>query len=306
MRTRRQTRKKSPAKCEPSLYVRRVGIITMPSGPLKKKHGSAYITKNNIDWFNARGVEVIPIPYNTPDPAYYFERINGLYLQGGPTYDPDYIETTRKFLQLAVDANNAGDYFPVWGTCHGFQMFLMIIGKMYPLEDFDAKNSYMAHLTLTGEAVKSRLYRAINQDLLDYVSSPKHVFFSHGHGISVATFRANKELARTFRLLSTTRDRRGVEYVSSIEARHFPFYGTQFHPERQPVMEPFRDFFLHEIYKNHHDYHAPIDAAHRILEKAPACPETKPFGTLYRVQRCATRRNPKLLNVFQASGCYFF
>ncbi len=290
--------------CEPKKFVKKVGMIIMPSGPLKKKIGSAYITKNNIDWFNLRGVEVIPIPYDTTDYDYYFNAINGLYLQGGPGYEPAYIKTVKEFLDRAVKANIKGDFFPVWGTCHGFQMLIMMVGKIYPLESFDSNISYISHLTFTKDAVKSRLFKTFTPEFLDYISSPKHVFFSHKFGISVKAFRENPELTRIFNAVTTSRDRQGNEYVSTIEGKVLPFYGTQYHPERQPVMEPFRDFFLDEIMKNKHNGH--IDAKHRMLKGGVKCLESKMFDDLYKIQRCATRRNPKLHSVFQMSGCYFF
>ena len=293
--------------CDIKKFIKRVGIIVMPSGPIKKKKGSAYITKNNIDWFDARGVEVIPIPYNA-SPAtirYYFKRINGLYMQGGPGYDISYIKTCKYFLKLAVDANKRGDYFPVWGTCHGFQMFIMLFGRMYPMDDLDAQNSYMSHVVFTEDAVKSRLYRSFPMELLEYMTQPKHIFFSHRYGVKTNTFYENPYLPKLFRALTTSKDRKGVSYISTIEARDFPFYGVQFHPERQPVMEPFKDFLVGELLKNEHEL-LPIDWKHRMLEKKTPCPESKQFHELYKIQRCATRRNPKFHRIFQASGCVFF
>ena len=32
--------------------------------------------------------------------------------------------------------------------------------------------------------------------------------------------------------LSTNIDQEGLEFISTIEAREFPFYGSQFHPEK--------------------------------------------------------------------------
>ncbi len=35
-----------------------------------------------------------------------------------------------------------------------------------------------------------------------------------------------------FSIVTTTKDRNGIVYVSTAEARKFPFTGTQWHPEK--------------------------------------------------------------------------
>ena len=42
-----------------------------------------------------------------------------LHLQAIP--DSHYYETESKLLKWAMEANDRGDYFPVWGICLGFQ-----------------------------------------------------------------------------------------------------------------------------------------------------------------------------------------
>ena len=44
----------------------------------------------------------------------------------------------------------------------------------------------------------------------------------------------------------------GKEYVAAIEAKHYPIYGVQWHPERQRTTGHFVDFFISELKKNTH------------------------------------------------------
>lgn len=39
-------------------------------------------------------------------------------------------------------------------------------------------------------------------------------------------------LLRNWTITSTSRDLKGVEFVATIESNDFPFYGVQFHPEK--------------------------------------------------------------------------
>jgi glutamine amidotransferase PdxT len=60
-----------------------------------------------------------------------FNGINGLLLPGGGVYSignssSPFLSAARFLYNLAMDANANGDYFPVWGTCMGFEMLVML------------------------------------------------------------------------------------------------------------------------------------------------------------------------------------
>lgn len=42
----------------------------------------------------------------------------------------------------------------------------------------------------------------------------------------------HERMRTTWDVLSVNLDREGKEFVSSMEAKRYPFYATQFHPER--------------------------------------------------------------------------
>ena len=44
---------------------------------------------------------------------------------------------------------------------------------------------------------------------------------------------ANDHLRRFYNILGTSIDDKGKEYVAAIEAKYYPIYGVQWHPERQ-------------------------------------------------------------------------
>jgi gamma-glutamyl hydrolase len=277
-------------------YVRRIGLVTMPTGPIKKKKGVSYITESNIKWFAERGIDILPIPYDTKRPESYFKKIHGLYLQGGPVYDAKYMHTVQRLLELAEWANDHGEHFPVWGTCHGLQTMLMIYGHLAldgsDLGDFNAQNSYIANLCISvTEQRMSHMLSTFSPQFLKYLRKGEHVFFKHEHGLSPREFYANGSLSHMFRLLASTVDRDGKPYVSLIEGKKYPFYGAQFHPELVPALEPFRDFFVEEVMKNDRP------KIHRRI---------KTFKRLYTSRTCATRRNKEYYKVFNNSNCYFF
>eukprot|EP01050_Picozoa_sp_SAG11_P022047 SAG11_NODE_4063_length_2082_cov_1.845688_2_plen_151_part_00 len=53
---------------------------------------------------------------------------------------------------------------------------------------------------------------------------------NHHAGVRPATFQ--KILGGTVHMISTNVDRAGAPFVSTIESKAFPFYGSQWHPEK--------------------------------------------------------------------------
>ena len=59
-------------------------------------------------------------------------------------------------------------------------------------------------------------------------------------------------MRRFYSVLATSMTDDGKEYVAAIEAKHYPIYGVQWHPERQRTTGHFVDFFISELKKNKH------------------------------------------------------
>ena len=277
--------------------VRSVGIITMPQ---KEKRAGAdeakpFIINNNVAWFADRGIDIVPIPYNTKSPEAYMKRIHGLYLQGGPVYNEDYMKTAVRLLELAVAANKSGEYFPVWGTCHGFQTLIMMFGRLRldgdDLGYFDARRNYMSNVHLTLAGLHSRLAVSWPKWFKSYLEKGDHVYFANCRGITPEEFLKNKALRAMFSMVGISHDRDRKRFVSIIEARKLPFYGTQFHPEYVPTLEPFRSFFVDELLKNH---------------KKKRSGFVKTFRQRHTRRGCTRSKRGVEHDRFQDAECYFF
>jgi gamma-glutamyl hydrolase len=214
--------------------------------------------KSYVDWFQVRDVNVVAIPYDTPRPEWYFNRVDGVLIQGGGAkMNPYLYQTCLTFIRHSLDLWKTGRrLFPIWGTCLGFEIIVSLVGHVFPLQQFNALK-YMKNLTLTKEATAAdgRLYRSsgFTPEYRRLLESAPIVEFNHSHGISPQKFRGNIVLHRAFSVTSTAVDRDGRAFVASIEGRGgLPIYGVQGHPERQPVTNaPFLDFFVGELRRAH-------------------------------------------------------
>jgi len=233
---------------------RRIGVLMMVN-PGKPTY--AYVRTSVLQWLESAGLEIVLIPPTITglEAAAYFEHVNGLYLHPDWADDPAYLRLVRTFLTMAVAAAAKGDYFPVWGTCLGYELMIQHVGGLKWLEKFDARRfSKRTRLHLRATPEESRLLSHASAAQLDHLTHTFGPFFDHDYGLSVGRFMRNKALKGAFRILSTSHDRAGKEYISMVDGRRLPFYGTQFHPDndRENRMEWMADFMRSEMRKSRH------------------------------------------------------
>lgn len=118
----------------------KVGILTQPSRFEDKKYidGYQYIVSSYVKYLEQDlSVQCVPIPFDASQGVlkFMFSQIDGLFFTGGMmNLQSDsaplsfmefngknvFLYAAKYLFELALEANKAGTYFPVWGTCQGF------------------------------------------------------------------------------------------------------------------------------------------------------------------------------------------
>ena len=237
-----------------------LGIITVPLSPNKKYYnvcGDSYIASSHLKWMNRNGIDTLIIPHDTTNLKYYFDRIHGLYLPSGGAFagtQREYYSTCKKLIQMAIKLNDNGYYFPVWGCCMGFQQMLIIADGKDDLHNlltnFDSFKNYLANIKLTYDGLHSKIITKLDKKTLTKITKKKSTLNNHMLGISPHKFNKNHLLSQFYKIVGTSKDRKGKEFVAIIEGRHYPFYGVQWHPERSEEMKKLSLFFVEEMKKN--------------------------------------------------------
>jgi gamma-glutamyl hydrolase len=202
-----------------------VGILSQP-----KKSGNEtsihYIAASYVKWVESSGATSIPIPYDADEALTreIFSQINGVLFPGGSALLP---LSAKVMWDLALKSNNSGDYFPVWGTCLGFEFLIELTGGIDALQTgFNAENVSLP-LILSSEQ-NSQLYE---EESIKNIVTTKHITMNnHRNGITPSHFEANKSLTAVFRITSTNVDLDGTPFVSTIESSMA--FGVQYHPEK--------------------------------------------------------------------------
>ncbi|XP_075069672.1 gamma-glutamyl hydrolase [Mixophyes fleayi] len=201
-----------------------------------KSIGRSYIAASYVKTLESAGGRVIPIRINLSEQEYVriFSTINGILLPGGGVdlIFSEYARVSKIFYDLAIAANDKGDYFPIWGTCLGFEQLTVLTSRELLLTLTETEDISLP-LNFTKDASSSKLFRNIPHPLYKALSRMPITANFHHWSLSMQNFTLNEKLSEFYRVLSTNFDG-ALEFISTFEARNYPFYGVQWHPEKNP------------------------------------------------------------------------
>ena len=130
--------------------------------------------------------------------------------------------------------NDNGEYFPLWGTCQGFEYLAMFAAD----EGADVLSLLGSHgvsipLQFVGDPLDTRMFHDAGDKAMLFASTPSS-YMSHSYGLAPAKFTTDAGLAKMFTMTATSTDcMTEATFVSSMESPDYPFQGVQFHPEKQ-------------------------------------------------------------------------
>nr|AFK48386.1 unknown [Lotus japonicus] len=233
----------TPVTCpapNPNLYYQPViGIVTHPgdgaTGRLSNTTGASYIAASYVKFVEAAGARVVPLIYNEPTEKLFkkLELVNGVLFTGGWAKSGLYFETIGRIFKKALEKNDAGDHFPIYAICLGFELITMIVSKDNNiLEEFCASNQASTLQFVENANIKGTLFQRFPPDLLKKLSTDCLVMQNHRYGISPGKLQGNHKLSSFFEILTTCEDEDDMVYVSTMRSRNYPVSAFQWHPEK--------------------------------------------------------------------------
>jgi gamma-glutamyl hydrolase len=212
-----------------------IGVLSQGGIPAPKGH--SYIAASYIKFVEAAGARAVPILHDM-DPEEVtrrFKAVNGILLPGGSqdlrSGNP-YFDTAELLFKLTIEANENGDYFPLHGTCLGFEALAILAAKNESLlADFDAED-YSQPLFPTEFAPTSRFFTALPPHVVTNLHTKPYAMQNHAHGVAYEAFASNPALNNFFDVLTLSVDRQDALYVSTMESPDYPISATQWHPEK--------------------------------------------------------------------------
>ncbi|XP_072047443.1 gamma-glutamyl hydrolase-like [Amphiura filiformis] len=257
----------------------------------------AFIYAKDVKWIESAGARVVPVLINQTE-LYYdklYKSINGLLIPSGAQNEYTILRSpigkvSNYFYQRAMkEFDQYGAYFPLWGTCQGFEILSQLTAWKNLLANTFNTTEITIPLILHTDYRASRLFGPENTpfDILQSLVLRNITLHSHRWSLTPKNFSSNAKLTNFFRILSTNFDDEGVEFISTMEAYKYPIYATQWHPEYSlskwstnrtvphsieavRVGQHLANFFVNEARKNQHKFESrEEEGSHLIYNYCP-------------------------------------
>jgi gamma-glutamyl hydrolase len=265
-----------------------IGILTQVLRDYKRftKEHHLHIAASYVKWIESAGAQVVPILLNQNDNYYeqIFKQTNGLLLPGGdnlldPHKNTPMMVAAKKLYKLAVEANDRGDFYPIWGTCLGLELLSVLSSNMNVLDSCSATDLALPmNFVERGRMFAPASYSNIPQLNEDYSGVIVNILakgnLTYNYHMKCLTESGLKQsgLSNFYRPLAYSADSNDNKFITIFEAFKYPFYGVQFHPEKPPfefvtkskqhhiphsreaiaVSRYFADFFVQQAQYNGH------------------------------------------------------
>jgi gamma-glutamyl hydrolase len=214
-----------------------IAIYANPEPDNSEFYTADYINSNIVRWLESSGAGVVVIhpwqDYSKIDEI--LSKVNGVLFQGG-SRDLDlgnrWEKTAKHIFDKVIEMNERGHYFPLLGICQGFELIhSLFTNTVNVLSDFDAYNM-ASPLFHTLDFENSRMFAGFTEEEKWVMQEENVAAQFHHKGIKLDTYNSRRELDEFFDVTTTARDRNDHSYINSVEAKTFPIYAIQHHPEK--------------------------------------------------------------------------
>ena len=197
----------------------------------------SYIMDSYVRFIEAQGAKVVPLIWGEPREVTLdkLSKLNGVFLPGG---GGDYVEYGRFILQTVQEYNRNGTFYPLWGTCLGFENLAIWTSELGEdvLEDVPLFSTSVP-IELTAAAATSKMFRNFTDADLFMLQTENVTQNSHAYAVPMEYFFSDKGLNSYWNVTSLSVVGPEVEtefpaFATTIESKEFPILATMFHTEK--------------------------------------------------------------------------
>lgn len=247
----------------------------------------SYIAASYVKFLESAGARVVPIWIGQSEEYYrrVVQNTNGLLFPGGGTYFNEtggYGTAATYLYNIALEYNEKGVYYPIWGTCLGMQalMYAALNGTKDIRVDCSLRNVAVP-LDFVEGYQSSRMFSHAPNEILKTLGTKNATYNLHRYCLTKAVLKEN-DLLDDWNILATNKDVHSIEFISAMEHRKYPIYGVQFHPEKNQFefkknkgfphsvesiksAQYLANFFVNECRKNNNKFSNPTVEAESLI-----------------------------------------
>jgi len=212
-----------------------IGVLTQTMGDerLKANPGyTSYIMSAYVKFIESSGGRVVPMIWNQTEAVTkeQMSKLDGVLFPGG---GGDYNDLGKFVLKEAMELNDKGHFFPVWGTCLGFErLALFTADKPETVLEKYGSIHHSLPVKFTKKPYESKMFCEMGPEAYLFEKG-NFTFNAHSFSIDPKTFETDSALSKFWDVTSTSYDKvNDREFVATMEAKNYPFMATQFHPEK--------------------------------------------------------------------------
>lgn len=252
-----------------------IGILSQEKwNSSHNKESLSYIAASYVKFIEGAGARVVPISIGKPR-LYYktiMAKINGILLPGGSASfvaHNGYADAAREIYDIARQMNDAGNNFPIFGICLGFEVLINAMTGQHHTDTARLDCSDMDRkipLVFEPGYNRSKMFGTASESIIHLLES-KNLTSNYHRKCVTKQILKDHGIMDQLRILSTNNDKNGLKYISAFESIRYPFYGLQFHPEKNlyewmrtkhiphgkyasQISQYFANFFVNEARKN--------------------------------------------------------
>ncbi|CAF3252353.1 unnamed protein product, partial [Rotaria sp. Silwood2] len=210
-------------------------ILTQPTpSTWQKPNRTTYLAASYVKYIEATGAQVVPIRmYQSID--YYlhlFNSLNGVLFPGGD-FSNEYLYvaklfhmwTLKLFFYCFYEFDEVQRSFPIWGTCLGFEVLLMLTKCSTDIFEPCRGYDYATELTFMPDATDSRLLgRSLPINIRNALQNEPTTANFHVFCMRPENFSADPILSTFYKMLTVSPDLEGRTFVSTIESKYYLSY----------------------------------------------------------------------------------
>jgi gamma-glutamyl hydrolase len=198
-----------------------------------------YIMHSYVNYMEGTGARVVPIINNdgSDEVLDKVKNLDGVIFPGGGGNN---VELGKLVFDEIVRLNDAGHFYPAWGICLGFENMVNYTADA----GFSALDNYYVtsaslELEFTMDPAESRFYSGLGEDVYEF-ENHGFTYNAHSWSLNPVHMETDEGLADFWDLTAisympnnaSNTYPQGMPIVASIEAKEYPIFGTQFHPEK--------------------------------------------------------------------------
>jgi len=170
-------------------------------------------------------------------------KTNGVIFPGGGRNisSSAFRDAAEILFDLAIEANDRGEHYMIWGECMGFQVLTVLMVKKY-LHNPNHSDNWLVNcnagdmglnLEFKIDPNETRIFANANKNVIEALEND-YVTPNYHHDCMTPQNFEKSNLTKFFRLITTSKDSDGLEFISTYESLNEsrPIYALQWHPEK--------------------------------------------------------------------------